>query len=80
MEKGMINKIYLAITILFGVYLIVISIVGLSDTISSFFYYGFWLVFGLLIGFKLCSFLYEKALNDKADIFKDKLKKSNRLN
>ncbi|NOS91934.1 MAG: hypothetical protein HOP30_08430 [Cyclobacteriaceae bacterium] len=56
-----ISSSFLSIVIIFSVYLVTLSIVGLSDGVSPFFYYGFWMVFGILIGFRLCSYLYEKG-------------------
>ncbi len=59
--KKVISKCYLIIGITFSIYLVLLSIVGLSDRVSPFFYYGFWTVLGVLIGFRLCSYLYEKG-------------------
>lgn len=59
--KKVIERYYLIIGIIFSIYLIILSIVGLSDQVSPFFYYGFWINFGVLVGFRLCSYLYEKG-------------------
>ena len=61
-----ISRYYLIIVIIFSIYLVILSIVGLSDEVSPFFYYGFWAVLGILIGFRLCSYLYEKGDKQEA--------------
>jgi hypothetical protein len=63
MRERKIGNYYLGLTIVFFVYLVILSIIGKSENISPFFYYGFWLVLGLLLGFRICAYLYEKAGN-----------------
>ena len=72
-----ISNSFLTIVIIFSVYLVTLSIVGLSSEVSPFFYYGFWMVFGFLVGFRLCSYLYEKG--NKRETHRDLSDKS-RLN
>ena len=70
-----IDRCYLILGIIFSIYLVALSIVGLSDRVSPFFYYGFWTVFGILIGFRLCSYLYEKGKRQETNrAFGDKSK------
>lgn len=71
--KKTISRSFLIIVIIFSVYLVALAIVGLSDKVSPFFYYGFWSVLGILIGFRLCSYLYEKENKQEANrVFGDK--------
>lgn len=64
MRRGkVISRYFLGITIVFVVYLVILSIIGKSENITPFFYYGFWLVLGFLLGFRLCSYLYENDDN-----------------
>lgn len=77
MKRRKINNYFLGITIVFAVYLIILSIIGESDSITPFFYYGFWLVLGLLLGFRLCSYLYE---NDDNEGNKNKIDDNYKLN
>ena len=70
-----VSRSFLTIVVIFSVYLVILSIIGLSDEVSPFFYYGFWMVFGILIGFRLCSYLYEKGNKQETHrIFGDKSK------
>jgi len=77
MDKKVVSKYFTIITIAFAIYLIVLSIVGFSRQMPPFFYYGFWMTLGVLIGFRLCSFIYEKELDKEAkkknSIFKDRI-------
>jgi hypothetical protein len=61
--------------IVFAVYLVALSVVGNSDRISVFFYYGFWFVLGCLLGFRLCSYLYERGLDDQSKKRKESFNK-----
>ena len=61
-----VSKYFLAIVIVLSIYLVVISVVGHSEKVTPFFYYGFWLVLGSVLGFRFCIYLYEKGLSDEA--------------
>jgi quinol-cytochrome oxidoreductase complex cytochrome b subunit len=68
MKGKRISRYFFIIGIIFVVYLVALSIVGNSEEINPFFYYGFWLVLGVLVGFRLCAYLYQKEgkqFNDK---------------
>ena len=79
-----VSNYFLAIIIVFFVYLIALSIVGHSKEITPLFYYGFWLTLGVVLGFRLGIYLYEKGLSDqskeKRDSFNKELENQGRLN
>ena len=82
--KKRISNCFLTIGVIFAIYLVALSIVGNSPNVSPFFFYGFWFVLGSLLGFRLCSYLYESAsseeLKKKKESFKKEIEKHGRLN
>jgi hypothetical protein len=69
-----ISNYFLGIGVVFAIYLVALSIVG-NSSISPFFHHGFWFVLGSLLGFRLCSYLYERAFNDESEKRKGSFKK-----
>jgi hypothetical protein len=57
-----VSRYFLFLVIILSIYLVAISLVGHSKEVTVFFYYGFWLVLGVVLGFRFCVYLYEKRV------------------
>ena len=79
-----VSNYFLGVVIICCVYLVVLALVGHSEEVNPFFYYGFWLTLGVVLGFRLGIYLYEKGLSDqskeKRDTFNKELENQGRLN
>ncbi len=80
MSISIINRVNVILSLIFAIYLIVLSFVGHNDRTPSIFYFLFWMVMGIVIGYNFCSYLYKLHLTKKHRLLNDHFKKQGRQN
>lgn len=62
--KKRISNFFLAIVVMFSVFLVALAFTGNSHQLTPILVMGFCFALGLLLGFRLCSYLYETGTSD----------------